>query len=105
MSIASAHLEHLPRSVQFTLALGLAALLLSSTTLLWLLWLWLANGAQRRPFFWAAIGLAIAGLILFLIGFIAELVVSQAEQLAEVERLVREERLAADWSRDDRGGP
>ncbi len=91
--------------MRFFGGLGLAALLLSSTTFLWLLWLWLANGAQRRPFFWAAIGLAIAGLILFLIGFIAELVVSQAEQLAEVERLVREERLAADRSRDDRGGP
>ncbi|OQA43628.1 MAG: Undecaprenyl-phosphate 4-deoxy-4-formamido-L-arabinose transferase [Chloroflexi bacterium ADurb.Bin325] len=91
--------------MRFFGGLGLAALLLSAATFLGLLWLWLAQGAQRRPFFWAAIGLAIAGLILFLIGFIAELVVSQAEQLAEVERLVREERLAGERGRDDRGGP
>lgn len=88
--------------MRFFGGLGLAAVLLSSGTFVWLLWLWLAHGAQRRPVFWAAIGLAIAGLILFLIGFIAELVVSQSEQLAEVERLVREER--SEVNRNNGGG-
>ncbi len=75
--------------MRFFGGLGLASLALSGLTFLWLLWLWLAYETQRRPVFWAAIGLAIAGLLLFLIGFIAELVVSQAEQLAEIERAVR----------------
>lgn len=72
--------------MRFFGGLGLASLILSGLTFLWLLWLWLAYETQRRPVFWAASGLAIAGLLLFLIGFVAELVVSQADQLAEIER-------------------
>jgi len=35
----------------------------------------------------------LAGLILFLIGFLAELIVSQGERLGEVERVLRERNL------------
>ncbi|NTV82102.1 MAG: hypothetical protein HGA24_11850, partial [Candidatus Aminicenantes bacterium] len=58
----------------------------------YLLWLWLARETQRRPIFLVAVGLAIAGLLLFLIGFIAELVVSQGEHVAELERMVSARR-------------
>lgn len=75
--------------MRFFGGLGLVSLLLSGTTFVWLLWLWLSREAQRRPVFWAALGLAIAGLLLFLVGFIAELIVSQADQLAEFERILR----------------
>lgn len=75
--------------MRFFGGLGLASLTLSGLTFLWLLWLWLAYETQRRPVFWAASGLAIAGLLLFLIGFVAELVVSQADQIAEIERALR----------------
>jgi glycosyltransferase involved in cell wall biosynthesis len=76
--------------MRFFGGLGLASLALSFFTFSYLLWLWLTHAAQRRPIFWAALGLAIAGLLLFLIGFLAELIVSQGEQLAEVERALRE---------------
>ena len=50
------------------------------------------RATQKRPVFWSAGGLAIAGLLLFLIGFLAELIVNQGERLAELERLARAER-------------
>lgn len=78
--------------MRFFGGLGLASLSLSGLTFLWLLGLWLALETQRRPVFWAASGLAIAGLLLFLVGFIAELIVSQTDQLAEVERALRKNR-------------
>lgn len=75
--------------MRFFGGLGLASLLLSGSTFAWLLWLWLSRETQRRPVFWAAIGLAIVGILLFLVGFIAELVVSQADQLTELDQMVR----------------
>jgi glycosyltransferase involved in cell wall biosynthesis len=81
--------------MRFFGGLGLTSLAFSLLIFIYLLWLWLARETQRRPFFWAALGLAIAGLLLFLIGFIAELVVSQADQLAEIERTLRTSRAPA----------
>jgi glycosyltransferase involved in cell wall biosynthesis len=78
--------------MRFFGGLGLVSLLVSGVTFLWLLWLWLNDYGQRRPVFWAALGLAIAGLLLFLVGFLAELVVSQGERVAELERAVRARR-------------
>ena len=75
--------------MRFFGGLGLVALAGSGLTYLWLLWLWLAAATQRRPIFWAAGVLAIAGLLLILIGFLAELIVSQGERLAEVEQMMR----------------
>ena len=79
--------------MRFFGGLGLAALSLSGLTYLWLVWLWLSSATQKRPVFLFAGGLAIAGLLLFLIGFLAELIVHQGERLAEVERLLREIRV------------
>jgi len=76
--------------MRFFGGLGLASLVVSGLIYLGLLWFWLAAQTQVRPLFWGAGGLAIAGLLLFLIGFLAELIVSQGERLAELERLLRE---------------
>lgn len=78
--------------MRFFGGVGLASLLGSGLIFAYLLWLWLAHATQRRPIFLLAVGLAIAGLILFLIGFIAELVVSQGEQVAELERMMQARR-------------
>ncbi|HEX9116315.1 MAG TPA: glycosyltransferase family 2 protein [Anaerolineae bacterium] len=78
--------------MRFFGGLGLGALAGSALIGLWLLGLWLATATQKRPIFWFAGALAIAGLLLLLIGFLAELIVSQGERLAEVEQLVRREQ-------------
>ena len=75
--------------MRFFGGLGLAALLASGLTYVWLLWLWLASATQKRPVFFFAGGVAIAGLLLFLFGFLAELIVNQGERLAALERLTR----------------
>jgi glycosyltransferase involved in cell wall biosynthesis len=76
--------------MRFFGGLGLTSLLVSGLIYAGLLALWFSSQTQFRPLFWTAGGLAIAGLLLFLIGFLAELVVSQGERLTELERLVRE---------------
>jgi glycosyltransferase involved in cell wall biosynthesis len=86
--------------MRFFGGLGLLALAGSGLTYLWLLWLWIAASTQRRPIFWVAGGLAIAGLLLLLIGFLAELIVSQGERLAEVEQMMRRNRPAR-WPESD----
>lgn len=75
--------------MRFFGGLGLAALVLSAVIYTGLLVLWLTTQTQFRPIFWAAGGLAIAGLLLFLIGFLAELIVTQGERLGELERQLR----------------
>lgn len=92
--------------MRFFGGLGMASLILSGSTFVYLASLWLIRETQRRPIFWAAIGLAIAGLLLFLIGFLAELIVSQSEQLTEVARATRELRQARQAaSPEDTAGP
>ena len=78
--------------MRFFGGIGLGALLISAAAYLFLLVLWIVAQTQIRPLFWAAGGLAIAGLLLFLIGFLAELIVTQGERLLEVERSLREDR-------------
>lgn len=75
--------------MRFFGGLGLAAVAASVIIFVFLIWQWISAGRQLRPIFWAAGGLAIAGLLLFLIGFLAELIVSQGERLAELERRLR----------------
>lgn len=58
----------------------------------YLLYVWLSIGRQQRPVFQFAISLAVAGLLLFLVGFLAELVVSQSEQIDEMARQLDELR-------------
>jgi glycosyltransferase involved in cell wall biosynthesis len=75
--------------MRFFGGLGLAAISVSAIVFLFLIWQWISAGRQLRPIFWAAGGLAIAGLLLFLIGFLAELIVTQGERLSELERRLR----------------
>jgi glycosyltransferase involved in cell wall biosynthesis len=77
--------------MRFFGGMGLAALVVSALVYLFLVIYWLTAHTQVRPLFWAAGILAIAGLLLFLIGFLAELIVSQGERLLEVERAVKEQ--------------
>ncbi len=71
-------------------SLGLLCFLVGGALYLYLLGLWLSLGKQQRPIFIFAGVLVLAGLFLFLIGFLAELVVSQQDRLEELERAVRD---------------
>jgi len=76
--------------MRFFGGMGLIALVVSGLIYFFLLVYWLVAQTQVRPLFSAAGVLLLAGLILFLIGFLAELIVSQGERLGEVERVLRE---------------
>jgi glycosyltransferase involved in cell wall biosynthesis len=67
---------------------GLGSVCIGAATAIgaYLLYLYLTIGRQQRPIFTFAVGLALAGLLLFLVGFVAELVVSQSEQLEVMAR-------------------
>ena len=52
--------------------------------------LYLLEQGQRRPVFDLAVNMVLAGLLLFLVGFVAELIVSQQERIEEIERRLRE---------------
>ncbi len=71
--------------MRFFGGLGLGALALSGVAGIYLLLLYMTTQTQQRPIFWTAGGLALAGLLLILVGFIAELIVSQGEQIKEME--------------------
>lgn len=75
--------------MRFFGGIGLAAVGVSGLTYLYLLLLWLTHGAQRRPIFIAAGIVLLAGLVMILIGFIAELIVSQSAQLRELEHEIK----------------
>jgi len=73
--------------MRFFGGLGLASLAVSALTYLVLAYLWFfQEHTQKRPIFWLAGGLALAGLLLILIGFVAELIVSYGERLEALER-------------------
>lgn len=72
--------------MRFFGGLGLVCLGISGMTYFYLLALWLLRQTQQRPIFTAAGVLALAGLVLFLVGFLAELVVSQGERMEALER-------------------
>jgi hypothetical protein len=50
-----------------------------------------------RPVFTFGVILALAGLIIFLVGFLAELVVDQHERIDELERIIKD--MASDKER------
>ena len=61
-------------------------------TFLYLAALYLFTNTQQRPIFIAAGVLAIISVLLFLVGFLAELIVNQGERIAILERkLARDE--------------
>ena len=72
-------------------SLGLVAVGGGRLTLVYLLWLWLFQQTQQRPVFTFSIFMIVAGLLLFLVGFLAELVVSQTERLDEIEERLQEQ--------------
>lgn len=78
--------------MRFFGGLGLACLSISGVTYAFLLALWLASQTQKRPIFIAAGIVGLAGLVLILIGFVTELIVSQGERLRELELEIQELR-------------
>ncbi len=89
------------KPMRFFGGVGLAAFLVSGGVFLWLVYLWFATQTQKRPIFWLALGLALAGLLFFLVGFLAELIVAQGDRLTELER--RLDAMKAEKAED--GGP
>lgn len=75
--------------MRFFGGLGLSSLAVSGATFLYLAYLWFGRAMQQRPIFWLALGLALAGLLFFLVGFLAELIVAQGDRLAELEERLR----------------
>ena len=72
--------------MRFFGGLGLASLVISAAIFTYLAYLWFFHQTQRRPIFWMALGLGLAGLLFFLVGFLAELIVAQGDRLTELER-------------------
>jgi glycosyltransferase involved in cell wall biosynthesis len=75
--------------MRFFGGIGLACLGITGVTYAILLALYLIDQTQKRPIFIGASVLALAGLLLLLVGFIAELIVSQGDQIRELENEVR----------------
>lgn len=78
--------------MRFFGGLGLAGLTLSLLTFLYLTGLYVFTDTQQRPVFIAAGVLAIISVLLLLVGFLAELIVSQGERMAALERIVLQRR-------------
>lgn len=78
--------------MRFFGGLGLIGMAISLTTFLYLTGLYLVLAKQQRPIFIAAGILAVISVLLLLVGFLAELIVSQGERIAELERSLEERR-------------
>lgn len=79
------------RPMRFFGGLGLSAFAISGLATLFLAYLWFfQEQTQKRPVFWAALFLALAGLLFFLVGFLAELIVAQGDRLSELEERLQE---------------
>lgn len=77
--------------MRFFGGLGLAGLAISALVVAYLTGLYIFTNTQQRPIFNAAGVLAIISVLLFLVGFLAELIVSQGERIAQVERRLDEQ--------------
>ena len=82
--------------MRFFGGIGLAGMSISLLTFLLLTALYIFTETQKRPIFLAAGVLAIISVLLFLVGFLAELIVTQGERMTELER-----RLSARNAPDD----
>ncbi|NOZ05615.1 MAG: glycosyltransferase family 2 protein [Chloroflexi bacterium] len=71
-------------------SLGMISILGGVGIDLYLLYLWIDRGKQQRPLFYFAGVVILAGLLLFLVGFLAELVVNQATRIEAIERQLRQ---------------
>ncbi len=74
------------KPMRFFGGLGLAGIALSLLTFVYLTALYAFAQTQQRPIFIAAGILAVISVLLFLVGFLAELIVSQGERIREVEK-------------------
>jgi glycosyltransferase involved in cell wall biosynthesis len=72
--------------MRFFGGIGLIGMIVSLSTLFYLTGLYIAIGKQQRPVFIAAGILAVISVVLFLVGFLAELIVNQTERVEELER-------------------
>ena len=72
--------------MRFFGGLGLAGIAVSLLTFAYLTLLYILTDTQQRPIFNAAGVLAIISVLLLLVGFLAELIVSQGERIADLER-------------------
>lgn len=79
------------KPMRFFGGLGLVGIVLSICTFLYLTGLYIFTETQQRPIFIAAGVLAIISVLLLLVGFLAELIVTQGERIAALEaQMVRE---------------
>lgn len=76
--------------MRFFGGIGLVGMAVSLLILLYLTGLYFFAETQQRPVFQAAAILAVISVLLFLVGFLAELIVSQGERIALLERSVEE---------------
>ncbi len=72
--------------MRFFGGLGLVGLVISAAVFLYLSLLYVFAQTQQRPIFIAAGVLAILSVLLILVGFLAELIVTQGERIAELEK-------------------
>ena len=72
--------------MRFFGGLGLIGIMASVFVFLYLTLLYVFTNTQQRPVFIAAGILAVISVLLLLVGFLAELIVSQGERIAELER-------------------
>jgi glycosyltransferase involved in cell wall biosynthesis len=77
------------KPMRFFGGLGLAGMVLSLLTFLYLTGLYVLAETQQRPIFIAAGVLAIISVLLLLVGFLAELIVSQGERIGVLERQLK----------------
>ncbi|MCX6044628.1 MAG: glycosyltransferase [Chloroflexi bacterium] len=72
--------------MRFFGGLGMAGMLLSLLTFVYLTVLYIFTDTQQRPVFIAAGILAVISVLLFLVGFLAELIVNQGERISVLEK-------------------
>jgi glycosyltransferase involved in cell wall biosynthesis len=72
--------------MRFFGGLGLAGMVLSLLTFAYLTLLYIFTDTQQRPVFIAAGILAVISVLLFLVGFLAELIVNQGERITALEK-------------------
>ncbi|MFN3980235.1 MAG: glycosyltransferase family 2 protein [Caldilinea sp.] len=74
--------------MRFFGGLGLVGLVISAAVLLYLVLLYVFAETQQRPIFIAAGVLAVISVLLILVGFLAELIVTQGERITELEKQI-----------------
>ncbi len=74
------------KPMRFFGGLGLAGMAISLAIFIYLTFLYMLTDTQQRPLFYAAGILAVISVLLFLVGFLAELIVTQGERIQQLER-------------------